>query len=227
MFADEPWEHLVNENTSTLFMTMFKELPSREYLLMTERYIGLKSLRKIGREAGLSYEAVRQININTLKKLCRDKPKDIIKSGVWPFPAYLEGHTGLFADPPKPLKISKLALKGSDRKMSVEYNPRFIDTTDTNYKNFLIESLDISKRAYNCLKRNNINTVYDLFLSYNNLGSMYYVGNTILTEVMECTNRKFGIPSTEQFDTLRRALHAYGKPKGSNRGSERALRNEY
>ena len=71
---------------------------------------------------------------------------------------------------------------------------QILPETNINIKDILVEELDLSVRAYNCLKRAEINTVSDLLnFSQEDLLQIKNFGRRSAEEVIEALQKKLGI----------------------------------
>lgn len=136
-----------------------KNLDSRTYQIMLERYEEGHTLQYIGKQHNLTVERIRQIITKTLCVLSH--PSKIKEISMIPYSIHeailrelkiLEGkYNGL-------LSVLRETFKNSEARDVLES----CLLKNTGAKNIDIEDLDLSVRAYNSLKRAGYNTIDDI-----------------------------------------------------------------
>lgn len=135
---------------------------NREKEVLQYRFIEKLTLQEIGKIYGITNNRIRQIEAKALRKLMYANEKEVcvMKYGM---SNYIER----IMEPYKDL-IHRMA------------NCKDVSTYSIN-----IEDVDLSVRAYNCLKRARINTIKDLieFKSKNGLEKIRYLGKKTQKEI--------------------------------------------
>lgn len=156
---DSVWETTLPETITADIIAgtqyALSKLDEREQGVVYLRYQERKSFAEIGRHFGISVERVRQINTKLLRKLRYPS--------VWEFMLYgLEGN------------FKRRAAAEYDRGYNIGYGEGYEKGVDDapkgitkagftiNIKQIPIENLDVSVRAFNCLRRVGYEKVGDL-----------------------------------------------------------------
>jgi RNA polymerase sigma factor (sigma-70 family) len=170
-----PFDHIITEDEMNGLNKALSTLSSREREIIKYRYEDELYLDEIGKMYDIGKERVRQIEALAIRKLrhpCRSK---LIKYGIdgvnakeeYERKSHLLDNKELYLEEKdKRLREFEETLKAEAGKIEFEkdilYEPVIKDENLHEYLFIPIEDLDISVRAFNCLKRSNCNTVGDI-----------------------------------------------------------------
>lgn len=133
-------------------------LTEREQAVLTARYKDRRTYENIGREMNVTMERIRQIELKALHKLRHPIRREMLLCGVREYYLNREINTALKKITRASEAMARIAEAAE--KTDGEINAARIDAEIC--KNDSIDMLDLSVRAYNCLKRANIRTLGDL-----------------------------------------------------------------
>ena len=121
-------------------------LDGRKKQIIEQRYIGLKSLQEIGESLGLTRERVRQIELSAMRDMRKIPLRNYILIGIEKERKETEERK----------KISGIELK---------------NTLEKDIANMPLDDLDLSVRAYNCIRRfTTVRTIGDLIKNRYEMG---------------------------------------------------------
>lgn len=148
-------EVLLKDNADIVYLKglidVISQFSEREQTIIRSRFLEHKTLREIGMDLGLTGQRIRQIEAKTLRKLI--SPQCIRQytgiSLAEHFRILQEKEIEMAAKYTEIIEAVKAEKYGVDREIIPLYE------TD-------IEALNLSIRAFNCLKRGCINTIGDI-----------------------------------------------------------------
>ena len=159
------------------------DLTEREKYVLIQRIFNEKTLEKVGKEAGVTRERIRQIEAKGYRKLrhpmyrnaFKDDFRELSDSDI--FHSYRRAFYDSLFDEEEARKETYAPLKA----VLDEQEERYQDST-------FIEELELSVRTYNVLKRSNINTLKDLSrYSIADLWGLRNMGKKGIDEILEKT----------------------------------------
>ena len=174
-------------------------LSDREQKVLEERFQDFKTLEEVGRDFNVTRERIRQMEAKALRKLRHPSRRNFILHG------YIGGAEL------KELKAREEQLDEREKEIEkrekalqdilVRYKPKFdalkinidmpLEMIQKNIERSAgIETMDLSVRSYNCLKRLGVNTIMDLILlvegnDYLDLAKARNLGRKSLREIIE------------------------------------------
>ena len=127
---------------------VLEKLSEREQMIMWSRYSQNKTLEEVAKELNVTRERIRQIEAKALRKLGHPRNRSCVMA------ISVKQHQDEIRE--KALQVEKELRQYYEEEMKKNGAlPKVIAETP-------IEELDLSVRAYNCLKRARINTVSQL-----------------------------------------------------------------
>lgn len=152
----------------------------KEVITLFEYFKDHKTLVEISESYSVSRERIRQIIQKTVSKLEKFKPELLELTDLYTTKQQLE----------KQIEILKRELEVA-KENAKEYNIKIDEI-------HIIEELNLSHRSYNCLKRNEIETVNQLALmTASKLKKIKNLGDRSVNEIVHRLNDKFGIKIPE------------------------------
>jgi hypothetical protein len=174
-------------------------LSEREQKVLAKRFQEVKTLEEVGNDFGVTRERIRQMEAKALRKLRHMSRQNFILHG------YIGGAEL------KELKAREEQLDEREKEIEkrekalqdilVRYKPKFdalkinidmpLEMIQKNIERSAgIETMDLSVRSYNCLKRLGVNTIMDLILlvegnDYWDLAKARNLGRKSLREIIE------------------------------------------
>ena len=173
-------------------------LTEREQEMIVKRFQEMKTLEEAGREFGVTRERARQMEAKALRKLRHPSRRNFILHGYF-------GSAELKKLKAKEEELNEREQQLEKREKALQeiidrYKPKF-DALHINIDMPLevirenvelsagIETLDLSCRSYNCLRRAGIRTIYDLIDlassdNYMDLATLRNLGRKSLKEIV-------------------------------------------
>lgn len=180
-----PTDNLPGDFNGTLEYVLYTKLSPREYVVIHRRFQDKKTLSEIGEECGVQKERIRQNEAHAIRKLQQQKTRNVLTVGIREYCRKLQGgsySTAFQAGDQNGYKRGymdcwKRRNRITMRKSTgVEHTETEV-SAETEVLNAGIETLDLSTRSFNCLKRAGRNTIRDVldmtaddFLQCRNLG---------------------------------------------------------
>ena len=186
-----PNHYIMTISTSNILEIEFKfeygtgyKLASQTFLEENENYLQLDTIFMPVQKVDFKIENVYNNVNNITERVCLDiwtngsiTPDEAFKSAVQ-----------------TTLDLFTLLLENKDHKTSQNVNPQTRSISIEPYTNIAIEELQLSVRAYNCLKKAQINTVGDLLqYSPEKLQELKNFGRKSAEEVFSTLKTKLGI----------------------------------
>lgn len=179
-----PADNLPGDFNGTLEYVLYTKLSPRERIVIHGRFRDKKTLSEIGEECGVQKERIRQNEAHAIRKLRQHKTRNVLTVGIREYCRKLQGGSYSIAFQAGDQngykrgymdcwrKRNRITLRKStdvERTETVHTEAEVIDAG--------IETLDLSTRSFNCLKRAGRNTIRDVldmtaddFLQCRNLG---------------------------------------------------------
>lgn len=182
------YESVIDDFETKLNVVCSKALTQREQRCITLRYIENKKLEEIAKEFGLTRERVRQIIAKALRRLSRYeyyftygflKQDELIKAER---KKYIDENKDKWDEESAMAFLQEKGRLFLPKKEEKEYYTieDIVSYTTT------LEELDLSVRAYNCLKRVGINTIGDVIkYTYEDLLKVRNLGRLSAKEVVQ------------------------------------------
>ena len=190
---EDPLDHLDDIGTLEVAMAI-SSLTPREKSVIRMRYAQEMTLKEVGVEIGVKQERVRQIEGKALRKLRFAKGSGyVIRNGV---KAYI--HMRILEGVEQAAKAKEAELEGIYREKLASVGCEMTQNEQKVWGRILsltVEEMDLSVRAYNCLKRSGNDTVQDIVTRYPDYESAMQIrnlGRKSLEEVSEKL-RSYGI----------------------------------
>ena len=173
-------------------------LTEREQEMIVKRFQEMKTLEEAGREFGVTRERARQMEAKAIRKLRHPSRRNFIMYGYF-------GGAELKKLKAKEEELNEREQQLEKREKTLQevidrYKPKFdalhinidmpLDVIRENVElSAGIETLDLSVRSYNCLRRAGIRTIYDLIDlassdNYMDLTTFRHLGRKSLEEIV-------------------------------------------
>lgn len=186
--SEEPLENLNDEGEMALAMCVC-HLTEREKKVLMCRYYEQKSLAETGKVFGVTQERIRQVEAKAIRKL--RNPNDaggfILRHGV---KAYIDKLVETRVRVALEKRAEELENAYKKKMLELELGKEEAEKIDIGSKilAMTIEELDLSVRAYNCVKRSMCDTVEDLirrFPTYEDAMNIRNLGRKSLEEISD------------------------------------------
>lgn len=134
-------------------------LTAREQDMVTARFRDGLTLEEIGVAHGIAGERTRQVIAKAMRKMRRPEARDILRMGVY---SWMTDRIRKAAD-----DRAQVLFQNYKNEFTVEWERTHAGEIEADSKRtmvaaYTVEELDLSVRAYNCLKRASLNTVGDI-----------------------------------------------------------------
>lgn len=190
---EDPLDHMDDIGTLEVAMAISSMTP-REKGVIRMRYAQEMTLDAVGNEIGVKKERVRQIEAKALRKLRYTEGAGyVIRNGV---KAYI--NVRILKGIEQGMKQKEAALEEVYRQKLADVGTEISENERKVWNRILaltVEELDLSVRAYNCLKRAGNFTVNDIIVKYPDYESAIQIrnlGKKSLEEISEKL-RSYGI----------------------------------
>ena len=145
-------------------------LTDREYQIIKMRFVEGLTYEKCGRSYGVTRERIRQLEVRALRKLKHPSRSAMIKYGIQ---RYIDN------------KLARIT-ENYEARLSENYEARLSENKPSDLEIIPIESMDLSVRSYNCLKRACIRTIGDLIkIEPKELASVRNLGKKSYDEIID------------------------------------------
>lgn len=158
-------------------------LSERERTVLKYRFVDLMTYEEVGKLYNITRERIRQVEAKALRKLRHPSRAKYLKCGVSGIIENIRtDYFNKFADlENKLIELINLNTKTASRIVCGAEIRRKHTPTDLE-----IEDMDLSVRAYNCLKRTGIDNLQQLAkLSYDDLARIRNLGRKCVGEIIE------------------------------------------
>lgn len=158
-------------------------LSERERTVLKYRFVDLMTYEEVGKLYNITRERIRQVEAKALRKLRHPSRAKYLKCGVSGIIENIRtDYFNKFADlENKLIELINLNTKTASRIVCGAEIRRKHTPTDLK-----IEDMDLSVRAYNCLKRTGIDNLQQLAkLSYDDLAGIRNLGRKCVGEIIE------------------------------------------
>lgn len=185
MDDDDPLDHMSDEAELLLVMSL-RNMTEREKKVIILRYFEQKTLKEVGEIIGVQQERVRQIEAKAIRKMRYKDCHYILTHGV---KAYIDNRVDE--------KVNAI-LKTRADELEAEYREKLASayirddddrrTAKAKLLSTTVEEMDMSVRAYNCLKRAGCRTVGDvlkMYPTYEKAVTIRNLGRKSLEEISE------------------------------------------
>ena len=197
MDDDDPLDHMSDEAELLLVMSL-RNMTEREKKVIILRYFEQKTLKEVGEIIGVQQERVRQIEAKAIRKMRWNDCHYILTHGI---KAYIDKRVDE--------KVNEI-LKARKEELEEEYKEKLASayirddddrrTAKAKLLATTIEEMDMSVRAYNCLKRACINKLSDFSkMTYDDLLGIRNLGSKCVKEVLQRL-MDFGVTLKEEGD---------------------------
>lgn len=158
---DKCWQELLGPDQEAALRYVLSTLTEKEQSFVRAYYEEDKSLEEIGQANGLTRERVRQVLAKAVRKLRHPSRMNLIQYG-------LEGYEHMTANRKRreqleaeDRELDELEQEIARRRAFLECSYPLPQKTD-NTGAIPVDMLGLTVRSYNCLKRNNCNTLDDV-----------------------------------------------------------------
>jgi len=192
LHPDGQWEHPFPEDIKGTLAYVFAEtLTEREARVLLLRYLDKLTYEEVGKECGVTRERIRQIEQKALRKLRHPLRKNMLITGVR---GAIRETRILDTDKEYMKRIDKAVMAVTEIARAATSAPvEFCENLGAEKDKVLplvlkksAEELDLSVRAYNCLRRAGIKTIEDITkMSFEQLAKLRNMGEKTAMEVVE------------------------------------------